>query len=275
MVYQHQPRPGGFRLEITRAGWVIMGGYGLLWLALFIFTAWTPEGTSQVTLDQMLGPRGFEVPTRTTFELWQLLVLQPIGSAASGAGPGFQWWQLVSAPLLYPPLGFSSLLIGSLGLMFFAAPVERLLGIGGLAQLWVVACAGAVAGGLAVGLLFQEQVPLHFGFAPAVLAVMLVHCMMTPEASAPFFFVLHVKLKWVAVGIVVLIAIRALGVMGGAGAGGYELGGAAAGYFFWRSGANLDPRRLFRRRRARRNLRLAVDRLVQSTGQEDDEPVFH
>jgi 4-hydroxybenzoate polyprenyltransferase len=108
-----------------------------------------------------------------------------------------------------------------------------------------------------------------------VLAVMLVHCLMTPEASVPFFFVLHVKLKWLAVGIGTVVAIRALGVMGGAGAGGYELGGAVAGYLFWRSGADLDPRRLFRRRRARRNLRLAVDHLVETAGDDDDEPVFH
>jgi membrane associated rhomboid family serine protease len=275
MADQHQPRPAGFRLEITRAGWVVMGAYGLLWLALFGFTAWTPDGTSQLTLDLMLGPKGFEVPTPTTFEFWQLLVLHPIGSAATGAGPGFQWWQLVSAPLLYPPPGFSGLLVGCLGLMFFAAPVERLLGIVGLVQLWLVACAGAVVGGLLVGLVFQEGVPFHYGFAPAVLAVMLVHCLMTPEASVPFFFVLHVKLKWLAVGIGTVVAIRALGVMGGAGAGGYELGGAVAGYLFWRSGADLDPRRLFRRRRARRNLRLAVDHLVETAGDDDDEPVFH
>ena len=252
-----------------------MGGYGLLWLALFGFTAWTPEGTSQLTLDLMLGPEGFEVSTPSTFELWQLLVLQPVGSAVGGAGPGFQLWQLVSAPLFYPPPGFSSLLIGCLGLLFFAAPVERLLGVGGLLQLWLVSCAGAVAGGLLVGLVFRGQVPIHYGFAPAVLAVMIVHCMMTPEASVPFFFVLHVKLKWVALGIVVLIAVRALGVMGGAGAGGYELGGAAAGYLFWRSGSDLNPRRLLRRRKARRNLRLAVDRLVQSPEDDDEVPVFH
>lgn len=281
MAYSNTPRPGGFRLEITRAGWMIMGVYGLLWLALFVFTHWTPEGTSQVTLDLMLGPAGFEVSTPSRFEVWNLLMLHPIGSAGLEASPGLNWWQLVTAPLLYPPPGFSSLLLGCLGLMFFAAPVERLLGVGGLLQLWLVACAGGVAGALLVGLVFA--VPPAFGFAPAVLSVMLVHCMMTPEASVPFFFVLHVKLKWVALGIAVLIGVRALGVMGqGALASDgryyvlpYELAGAAAGYLFWRSGADLDPRRLFKRRRARRNLRLAVDRLVQEPGQDDDDPVFH
>lgn len=267
------PAQGGFRLQVTRSGWVLMGVLGLLWLVLYGITWWTPEGASQVRLDLSLGPRGFEVPTPSTFDLWEILVLYPIGSAGSGAGPGFHAWQVVTAPLLYPPLGFSSLLIACLGLLFFAAPVERLLGLRGYLALLGVSCAGAVAGGLLAGLVFTS--PPHFGIAPAVLSVMVVACMMTPEASVPFFFVLHVRLKWLAMGIAILLAIRALGVMGGTGSGGYELGGLAAGYFWWRSGAGLDPRRFFRRRRARRDLLAAVDRIVESAGEADDGPVYH
>ncbi len=277
MANQYTPRPAGFRLEITRAGWIIMGVYGLLWLALFAFTYWTPAGTSRVTV--MMGPGGeFDVPTR--FELADLLVLQQAASDELGTTPDFRWWQLLSAPLVYHPSAFGSLLLGCLGLMFFAAPVERLLGVGGLLQLWFVSCLGGAVGALVLGLVFP--VPPASGFAPAMLAIMLVHCMMTPEATVPFFFVLHVKLKWVALGIAALVVLRALAVVGQGLISPegrvyflpYELAGAAAGYFFWRSGASLDPRRLFRRRRARRNLRLAVDRLVQDAAQDDD-PVFH
>ena len=280
MTQPNMPRQAGFRLEITRAGWIIMGVFFLLWLGLVLFSWVIPTDASRVTLDLMIGPPGFEVPTPTTVETWTALMLHPVGSAGIDGSPGFHAWQLVSAPLLYPPLGLSNLLLGCLGLMFFAAPVERLLGVAGLLQVWFVACAGGVAGAILVGLAFA--VPPVFGFAPAVIAIMLIHCMMTPEASVPFFFVLHVKMKWVAVGIATFVLIRALGVMGQGdfAADGrhyvlpYELVGAAAGYFFWRSGADLDPRRIFKRRRARRNLRLAVDRLVNKSADEDD-PVFH
>jgi membrane associated rhomboid family serine protease len=273
---QHNPQTlaqGGFRLEITRAGWWLVGIYGLLWLVLYGFTHWTPGEMSEVVVTRMLGPAGFEVSTSTRFEMWEILVLQPIGAASTGDSPGFLPFQLLTAPLIYPPPAFSSLLIGCLGFMFFAAPVERLLGLRGFLALWAVSCAGAVTSGLLVGLAIGA--PVHFGFAPAVLAVMLVHCMMTPEAQVPFFIVLPVKMKWVALGIVAVVVVRTLGLTGGGVGGGYELGGMAAGYFWWRSGAELDPRSWLRRRRARRNLRLAVDRAIQPADEEDDEPIFH
>ena len=116
--------------------------------------------------------------------------------------------------------------------------------------------------------------PVHYGFAPALLAVMVVCCMMTPEATVPFFLVLQVKLKWVAAGIAALVVLRTLGLSGGRIAGGYELAGMAAGFFWWRSGGDLNPRRMLLRRRARRNLRVAVDRALEPK-KEDDGPLFH
>jgi len=203
-------------------------------------------------------------------EIWQTLVLLPLGADDP---VGFRWWQLISGPLFYPPVGgFPVLMLSFLGFIFFAAPVERMLGIRAFSQLWLVSSFG----GAAVGLLLSAFLPspAGFGFAPSVFAVMVVHCMMTPGAAVPFhliFTVVHVRMKWIAAAIAGLVLLRTLGLMGGGPAGAYSLAGMICGYFWWRSGADLDPRRMRLRRRARANLRLAVDRATQAP----DEKTFH
>ena len=263
------PQRGGFKLEITRAGWWLLGVYLAIWVVLTAVTLLLP---TEVRVDLMLGPPGQEVSTPTTFQLFDLLALWPIGSEAMGNSPGFRWWQLFTAPLVAPPLQPQGLLLASMGFIFFAAPVERLLGVRGFLQLWVVAAAGAAVGGLAIGLVLPS--PAFTGPAPSVLAVIAVCCMMTPEARVPFLVVLPVKMKWVAAGVAAWVLIQALGVKGNPQAGAWSLCGMAAGFFFWRSGGDLDPRKALRRRKARKNLRLAVDRAVQGDEQ-DDGPIYH
>ncbi len=254
-----------------------MALYAGLWVVLFVLSHWGPDSVSKVNLTLMLGPTGHEpIPTPQTFDLWRVLALNQIGAAGMGDSPGFQIWQVLTAPLVYPPssAGFSSLLIGFLGFIFFAAPVERLLGLRAFLQLWVVAAAGGVLGGVVLAVLIGA--PIHFGFAPSVLAVMAVHCVMTPEATVPLFVVVHVKMKWFAAAIAALVVVRALALTGGGVGGGYEGGGLLAGWLWWRSRPDLDPRRMLRRRRARKNLRVAVDRLVQPGADDDDDgPIFH
>lgn len=203
-------------------------------------------------------------------EIWRVLVLVPLGSDHS---VGFHWWQLVSGPLFYPPVGgFPVLMLSFLGFVFFAAPVERLLGLRSFSQLWLVASLGGAVIGIGLSALLPS--PVGFGFAPAVFAVMVVHCMMTPGAAVPFhliFTVVHVRMKWIAAAIAGFVLLRTLGLMGGGPAGAYSLAGMVCGYFWWRSGADLDPRRTRLRRRARANLRLAVDRATQPP----DGKIFH
>lgn len=264
------PQRGGFKLEITRMGWWLLGFFTLAWVLItaeFIFLS------TMVPLDLMIGPPGREVPTPTSFLLYDLLSLQPLGSEALGAGPGFHWWQLITAPLVYPPLVPQPLLLAILGFVFCAAPVERMLGVRGFLQLWLVAAVGATVGGLAVALVLPS--PPFSGITPSVLAVAIVCCMMTPEAKVPFLVVLPVRMKWVAAGLTAWTLVLALGLTGKPEAGAYSLCGMAAGYFFWRSGGDLDPRRWLRRRQARRNLRLAVDRAVDENSEQDDGPIYH
>ena len=332
MSYGSVPPPpsgGGFRLEITRLGWVLMASYAGLWLLLYATTHWLPAGgwlpevefeqsvellsvevieggelsVRSLAKEDVVLRRGPQDPVRdstgtpivlrggervvipappegapalsgwSTFgpgDLWQTLLLLPLGAAGTIT---FQPWQLITGPLFYPPQGgFPALMLSFLGFVFFAAPVERMLGRRTFLQLWLVASIGAVVFGLLLSSILPS--PAFFGFAPAVFAVMVVHCMMTPEASVPFhliFTVLHVRMKWIAAAIASLVVLRMLGLMGGGPSGAYSLAGLVCGYLWWRSGGDLNPRRMLLRRRARANLRVAVDRAIGG----DDEPIFH
>jgi len=204
-------------------------------------------------------------------ELWRALPLVPLGTTG---GLRAEPWQVVTGPLFYPPVGgFPALMLSFLGFVFFAAPVERMLGRRSFLQLWLVASLGAAIFGVLLSALLPS--PVVYGFAPAVFAVMVVHCMMTPEGSVPFhliFTVLHVRMKWIAAAIAALVVLRTLGLVGGGPSGAYSLAGLVTGYLWWRGGGDLNPRRMILRRRARANLRVAVDRALDGS---DDEPVFH
>ncbi len=246
---------GGFRLEITPLGRRMMIAYAVLWLLGFI-TAVIPA----LWVDLMEGPKGFEVASPTPLRM----VLAPSPET-------FRPWQIVTAPFVSPVL--PSLVLGFLGFVFFAAPVERMLGRRGFLHLWFVASIG----GAAVGWLISFVMPgpaLFGGMAPAVVAVMVVCCMMTPEAIVPFLILIPVKMRYIALGVVTILVIQALGINPSGPTGGYTIGGLIVGYFWWRSGLDLDPRESLRRRRARKNLRLAVDRAIQPE-EPDDEPIYH
>ena len=327
------PSGGGFRLEITPAGRLLMGAYAGLWLMLYALTHWLPaagwlpvfefeaapsslvtehteagalEVRSRVSAPLVLRrgddpglssgsggraeepilllggetvelePAALDSPPLIPYavygpkELWQVLVLLPLGSDDP---VGFQWWQILSGPLFYPPAGgFPVLMLSFLGFIFFAAPVERMLGLRAFCQLWLIASIGGAVVGLVLSAFLPS--PAGFGFAPAVFAVMVVHCMMTPGAAVPFhliFTVVHISMKWIAAAIAGLVVLRTLGLMGGGPSGAYSLAGLVCGYLWWRSGADLDPRRMRLRRRARANLRLAVDRATQAP----DQKTFH
>ncbi len=263
MSYSGATPQQGFRLEVTPLGRRLMGLYALLWLLLYGFTHWVAPAVGESVTSG--APSGL-----SESNLWQVLLLHPLGSSASAP------WQLLSGPLFFPPVGgFSSLMLAFLGFIFFAAPVERMLGVRSFLQLWLVASMGAALGALLLGALLPG--PPAWGFAPAVFAVMVVHCMMTPEASVPFnliFTILHVRMKWIAAAIAAMVGLRTLGLVGGGPAGVYSLVGMACGYFFWRGGANLNPRTWMRRRRARANLRVVVDQALQPQS-DDDGPVYH
>ncbi len=275
IVSRSPPPPGaGFRLDLTPFGRKLLGLYAGLWAALLLYSRLLPDSLGlprRVSVSR--GPAGFEVAT--SFDLAGSLALHAPG-AGLGDGVGFQWWQLLTAPFFTPPGQFSTLVLGVLGFIFFAAPVERFLGKRGFLTLWAVALAGGVLGACLAGPIVHPT-QAHHGIGPAVLAVMVVHCLITPNAIIPFFLVLQVRMKWVAVGIAVLVGVRALSLTaplgGGPVVGGYEAGGVLAGWLWWQYGRDLDLRRLRRRRRAKALLRVAVDEALKP--EPDDGPVFH
>jgi membrane associated rhomboid family serine protease len=247
---------GGFRLEITPLGWRMMGVYTLVWFLLFV-----NHLLPSTWVALMVGPEGLEVSTRTS--LRTLLSL-------SADGMQFHVWQLITAPFIQASL--SSLVLGFLGFVFFAAPVERMLGRRGFLQLWVVASLGAALAGWLVSFVIPGP-SSFFGMAPAVVTLVVVCCMMTPEAVVPFLILIPLKMRYIALAAITIVVIRALGINPDGATGGYTLGGVIAGWLWWRSGYDLDPRESLRRRRARKNLRLAVDRAIAPAP--DDDPIFH
>ena len=253
------PGMGSFHLRFTRMGWQLVGFWGALWLLGWLLfhlpSAWVPFLYVSVN--------GADVP------LVQFLVFHPPGA---GSG-GFHVWQLVTAPLLYPPGALGGLVLGVLGLGFFASTVERFLGRRRFLELWAVSAAGALLGATLLGAVQGNPTP-QYGFAPVVCALIMIHCLLTPEATVSFFMVLAVKMKWIAYAVGAVLVARALGMFlpFGAGAGGgYELGGAAAGVLWWRYRDDIDPRALGRRRKAKRLLRAVEDTIPGR----DDGPVYH
>lgn len=246
---------GGFRLEVTPLGRRMMIAYAVIWLLGFV-TAVIPA----LWVDLMVGPKGFEVAS--SMPIRQALALQP---------DLFRPWQLITAPFVSPVL--PSLVLGFLGFVFFAAPVERMLGRRAFLQLWFVASIGGALAGWLVSFVMPGPATLG-GMAPAIAAVIVVCCMMTPEAIVPFLILIPVKMRYIALGVVTILVIQSLGINPDRPTGGYTLGGLILGYSWWRSGMDLDPRESLRRRRARKTLRLAVDRAI-APEEPDDEPLFH
>ncbi len=270
-------RPGGtFFLEVTPLGWRLMGGYGLGFLLLSGLSWW--ENQQQNSAGEMAELFG-STNASGALPFWQWLVLHPPQAPAAlhPESAGFHFWQLLSAPFVYPPGSFGLLAVAFIGFGFFAAGVERFMGWRRFLVFWLVSSVGASLGGFLFGPLLQPS-GIHFGCGPAVLATVVVYCMMTPEASVSVFMVLPVKLKWIAVGVGAWVLIKALAMTqplgAGAAAGGYQVGGVIAGYLWFRYGEDIFERRR-RRRRAGTLLEMVLKDVDVDKAEERNEPTFH
>lgn len=262
------PGAGSFHLRFTPLGWQLAGFWFALWAVgwvLFILPeSWLPFLYFTTPL-----PGGGTTTTPLWAHLWFVM---PNGAAAGTTG--FEPWQVVTGPLLYPPAGLGSFVLAALGLGFFGGTVERFLGKRKFLELWVVSLLGAAGLGSLLGLVQQGTGP-HYGFGAVVLALIVIHCLLTPEATVSFFLVLPVKMKWIAYAVIGIAVARTMGMFTpfGAGAGGgWHLGGILAGTLWWRYRDDIDPRRFARRRKAKGMLR-AVENTITEVG--DDGPVYH
>lgn len=253
------PGMGSFHLRFTTLGWQLAAVWGALWAL-----GWTLFKLPEAWLPFLYVPAPGGMAATP---LYEYLVFIPPGSG------GLHLWQFITGPLLYPPAALGGLVLGVIGVGFFGGTVERFLGKRRYLELWGVSLVGALLGASLMGLL-QSQAGPHYGFGPVVLALIVVHCLLTPEATVSFFMVVPVKMRWIAYGVAGIVVARALGMFApfGTGAvGGYELGGVAAGFLWWRYRDDLDPRTIHRRRKARRLLR-AVEETVKEV---DDGPIYH
>jgi membrane associated rhomboid family serine protease len=266
---------GTFLLEVTPLGWRLMGSYALGLLLLSLGSWWSdrqePSGADATDLFERAMGAAEGLP------LWHSLVLHPpLGPAAMNPeGPGFQFWQVVTAPFVFPPGSFGSLALAFLGFAFFAAGVERFLGTRRFLIFWLVSSLGAGLGGFVFGPLLQPE-GVHFGCGPAVLATMIVYCMMTPEAIVSVALVIPVRLRWIAAGIAGWVLIKALAMTqplgAGSAAGGYQVGGVVAGYLWFQFGEGF-----FERRRRKRRAGAILEMVLKDVDEAKDrnEPTFH
>jgi len=272
-------RPGGtFFLEVTPLGWRLMGGYGLLLFALSVTNWWigrSERADLAKRIEHGLVDEAAKLPSAPEF--WRFLELYPPqgGAAMNEAGAGFHWWQVLTAPFVFTPGSFALFALAFIGFAFFAAGVERFLGTRRFLMLWLVASFGSGLGGFLFGPLL-DPVGTHFGCGPAVLAVIIVYCLITPEAIVSFFMVVPIKLKWIALTVAAWVVVRALAMTAplglGESVGGYELGGVLAGFFWFRYGEDFFEKRR-RRRRAGVLLQAVLDEVEENL--EPDEPTYH
>jgi len=255
-------RGGSFRLDFTPLGKRAALVFGGLWLLGWLIALLPPD------LVPVLYPQSGGI----RYPLAEWLVLHPPGGGPP-MGVGFRPWQLLTGPLLFAPSAFGSYVLSAFGLGFFGHTVERFLGRRRFIELCIAAVVGSLAGAALFGWIQQPPV-VHSGLWPVVLALVVVNCSLTPEASVNFFMVLPVKLRWIAMGVAFLVIGKTLGMFVPFGAapspGGYELGGMVIGWLFWRYRDRLDPRAIRRRRKARTLLRA-----VEDTVSSDDGPMWN
>jgi len=152
-----------------------------------------------------------------------------------------QWWSVVTYSLVHTGVGH--LLANLYGLYLFGPRVERSWssngGAGAKRFVWFyLLCA---LGGVAFDILFIRQ-GLLTGSSAAVFGVLTAYVMQWPNDEVYFLFVLPMRAKTLAVGLIafnVLIGFAATGPAGGVNVGYFaHLGGIIAAYIYVRMAAS-------------------------------------
>lgn len=200
--------------------------YGGIWAALVVLTTWTPgQFTPKVlTLEGPAGP--------VTVGLVEALGLHPPMGGTPG-GPGFHLFQLVTSHFVHQPRDYLGVFFTLLGIYFFARPVEERIGRRGLRDLWIASAVGAALGACLFGVI-QRPATYHVGVAPGVLALLVVFCMMIPHAVIRLFFVLPIQARFLGIGTAVMTILAAFALPDVVG--GWEVGGLAGGWLWFRWG---------------------------------------
>ncbi|WP_155323052.1 rhomboid family intramembrane serine protease [Desulfosarcina ovata] len=202
MFAQGQHQPIGFGISLTPTGKAMLIAYAAVYVL------------------ELLAEHWMGIP------LYQWLALSPPGSGY------FQFWQLVTHPLVHDPSAPIGFLIDCLVFYFFAGTIELSLGTAGFLRLYLMAAVGAAIGGLAFSVLFGVGIP-YAGMMPSLLGLIVVFGLLQPETTVLLMFVLPVKAKYISYGTVVVTALTFLARTNPHGA--YHLGGIGLAWLTFRS----------------------------------------
>ncbi len=168
-----------------------------------------------------------------------------------------EFWRLIGFQFLHSHLHIGHLLFNMIGLFFFGPLVERYLGskrylafylLCGIfgALLYVTLNVGGLiaqnvaSGQVAVpGLLFNDPSTPLIGASAGVFGVLMAGAKLAPNATVLLFFIIPMKFKYLAYGLVAFALW--IVITGGRNAGGEagHLGGALAGWYFIRNTHHL------------------------------------
>lgn len=157
--------------------------------------------------------------------LYARLALSPLNSGQ------FEFWQIVTHPLIHDPAAPIGFLINCLVFYFFAGTIEGALGTRTFLKLYSF----AAIGGAAAGLLFSGLASFHIPYAgmmPSLLALIVTFGLLQPEATILLMFILPIKAKYISYATVVVTALTFLAKANVHGA--YHMGGILFGYLYFR-----------------------------------------
>jgi membrane associated rhomboid family serine protease len=245
MFSQGHRRTFGFGTSLTRLGRTMLTIYAVVYIV------------------ELIGQQWLGIPA------YQLLALSPIKSG------NFQFWQLVTHPLIHDPGAPIGFLINCLVFYFFAGTIESAFGTQGFLRLYAITALGGAAAGLVFSGLTSFSAPMS-GMMPSLLALIVIFGLLQPEATILLMFVLPIKAKYISYGTIIVTALTFLAQTNAHGA--YHLGGIALGWLYFRSPAQwLDPNwwrwKYFEHTQKKRRSKFTV--VKNNTHDDDEKPTIH
>jgi len=169
---------------------------------------------------------------------------RPLDGVALSFGPDFNPTQILTHIFLNAGPSFGgalTLLIEGVILWSFGSEIERLWGSYHFLKLFLCGIVGGIATSAIAGLTLMPGMTIA-GFAPGLAAVLLTYAVLWPERRGLLLFFIPMKIRWLILIILILMALASppvsvLQVSGGA------LGGAVFLYYYIRKGnlSHADP----------------------------------
>lgn len=136
-------------------------------------------------------------------------------------------WTLITYMFLHSPFGFTHILFNMLGLFFFGARVEDMMGSRRFITLYLIS---GMMGGI-LSIFFAPYNPI-IGASGAVFGIQLAYAMHWPRDRIMIWGIVPVEARWLIVGTTVLTLYGGFGGSGGGVAHFAHLGGYVGAYFY-------------------------------------------